>query len=285
MIAIGLVLSSCGEAQPARSQPVSQSQSKTGHAIIPVKVQKTPHGFQLLRGGKPYYLRGGGGLQEYDQLREAGGNTVRLWSADYAEPLLDEAHRQGLTVMLGLWLEPEDEHFSYYDPAMVAAQLRRVREQVLRYRHHPALLMWNVGNELEITARGPRFFTAINAIARMIHELDPYHPVTISMAIGFTEHARLLQSVAPAVDILSINVYGQLNKLPSLLKKSGWRGPYIVTEFGARGFWESDSTSWKAPMEQTSAEKAQFMSTLYRAIIEPDSTRCLGSYAFLGLQV
>ena len=254
------------------------SKASVPKAVTAVRIEKTGHGYRLLRGGQPYFLRGGGGVQQFSRLQQAGGNTVRLWSTDYAGPLLDAAHTQGLTVMLGIWLEPESKHFTYYDPAMVEAQRLRVRQEVLRFRHHPALLMWNVGNELEMSATGPRLFKAIDGLARMIHELDPYHPVTTSLAL-FVDRAAELQRLAPAVDILSINIYGSMSKLPTLLKKSGWRGPYIISEYGGKGYWETDSTNWHAPIEQTSATKASFMSTRYRKIIPQDSA-CLGSYAF-----
>ena len=277
-----LVLGACERTPPTGGQPPTLRSAPVPQGVVPVRVQKTAQGFRLLRGGRRCWLRGGGGLQQFGQLRAAGGNSIRLWSADYAGPLLDNAHRHGLTVMLGLWLEAEDEQFSYYDPVLVRAQRERVRQQVLRYRRHPALLMWNVGNELEYSATGPRVFEAVNEIARMIHALDPYHPVTISVSLGndFVKRAAQLQQIAPAVDILSINTYGELSQLPGRLRASGWRGAYIMTEYGNQGYWESDSTTWGAPQEQTSAAKASFMRTGYREIIEPDSNRCLGSYAF-----
>jgi hypothetical protein len=269
------MLVACEHATPTNS-------SNTGtvpRGVVPVTVQKTDEGFRLLRGGQPYYLRGGAGLQQFARLRAAGGNTVRLWSADYATPLLDEAQRQGLTVMMGLWLEPEGQYFSYYDPAMVRKQRERLRQQVLRYRHHPALLMWNVGNEVELSATGPRLFVAVNEIARMIHELDPFHPVTISIS-DYERRAAQLRQYAPEIDILSLNVYGKLLKLPAELPKAGWPGPYIITEYGGRGYWEIDSTYWHAAREQPSAVKAEFMSQRYRRSIQADSVHCLGSYVF-----
>ena len=274
---LALVLTACNRTAPA-SDANAASLPALGKGVVEVKVRKTAGGFQLLRDGQPYYLRGGAGLQQLAQLREAGGNSLRLWSTAYAAPLLDEAQRQGLTVMLGLWLEPESPSFSYYDPAAVQAQQRRLREQILLFRNHPALLMWNVGNELELSSPGPRLFEAINDVARMIHELDPHHPVTTSMAT-FELHSSELQRSAPAVDILSINIYGRLKRLPALLKQSGWQGPYIVSEYGGRGYWESDSTNWRASIEQTSAGKAEFTRSRYQ-IMRSDSTHCLGSYVF-----
>lgn len=239
LLVIVVGVSACDQLRRGAAGVVDPAAPPPG--VVPVQVHRTAQGFELLRGGQPYFLRGGAGLQQFAQLRAAGGNTVRLWSTNYAGPLLHEAHRQGLTVMLGVWLEGETKSFSYYDPAMVAAQRERVRQQVLRFRHHPALLMWNVGNEVEFTTSSPRFFAAINDLARLIHELDPYHPVTISLGSIF--RAGQVQQQAPAIDIVSVNIYGSLAKLPLLMKKSGWTGPYIVTEYGGRGYWEADSTA------------------------------------------
>jgi hypothetical protein len=247
--------------------------------VVAVRVQKTAHGYRLLRGEKPYFLRGGAGLQQFAQLKAAGGNTVRLWSTDYAAPLLDEAQHQGLTVMLGLWLPPEGRYFSYYDPGKVQTQLDAVRQQVLRYRHHPALLCWNIANEMEFESSSPRFYETLNKIALLIHELDPYHPVTVSMA-EFEKYAATLHQQAPAVDILSVNVYGGLGKMRAKLLRSGWKGAYIVTEYGGRGYWEAEETSWQAPLEQTSTTKASFMRTRYERTLATDTTQCLGGYVF-----
>nr|WP_236018493.1 glycoside hydrolase family 2 TIM barrel-domain containing protein [Hymenobacter sp. BT559] len=214
------------------------------------------------------------------QLRAIGGNTIRLWSTDYAAPLLDKAQQQNLTVMLGLSLELESKTFSYYDPAKVQAQLERVREQVLRYRRHPALLCWNIANELEISSSSPRFYEALNQIALLIHELDPYHPVTVSQA-DFAHHAVDLKRWVPALDFLSVNTYSPLRILPALLRASQWDGPYVVTEYGGRGFWEAfNNTTWEAPVEQSSTAKAAFMRLRYEQAIQRDSSHCMGSYIF-----
>lgn len=280
-----VLLGACNHIAPAPltaregGQPRAIPAGAVPAGVTPVQLVKNAAGFRLLRGGQPYFLRGAGGVQHFAQLREAGGNTVRLWSTDYAEPLMDEAQRHGLTVMLGLWLEPESNYFNYQDDERVQEQMRRMREQVLRFRRHPALLMWNIGNEAELSVHGPRLFEAVNNLARMIHELDPYHPVTISLS-DFNTWASRLQEVAPEVDILSVNAYGALFDLPARIRKSGWQGPYIVTEYGTRGYWEGRKTFWKAALEENSAEKSEFMRTRYQHSIVGDSSRCLGSYVF-----
>ncbi|GAA4387010.1 glycoside hydrolase family 2 TIM barrel-domain containing protein [Hymenobacter koreensis] len=234
---------------------------------------------QLLRAGKPYFIKGAAGLQYFQAIREAGGNSVRLWSTDYADTLLDAAHQQNLSVLLGIWLAREREGFDYYDEAAVQRQKEYVRQQVLRYRHHPALLMWGLGNELDMEATNPKVYAAVNDMARMIHELDPYHPVTTTLS-GQLNMIRNISAWCPDVDVLSVNAFGSLKTLPADLKKKGWDRPYIVTEYGGKGYWESQTTSWNAPLEQNSTQKANFLRERYEQAVLADSSRCLGSYAF-----
>ena len=110
-------------------------------SAIPVELKRTEAGWQLLRGGEPYLIRGAGGSGSLEQLAAAGANSVRTWGGD-ADTLLDEAHALGLTVTVGIWLGHERHGFDYRDAAQVAAQLEEARQMVLKYKDHPALLMW-----------------------------------------------------------------------------------------------------------------------------------------------
>jgi hypothetical protein len=72
---------------------------------VPTSVQQTPSGgWQLVRGGQPYYVNGAGGSVHMDQIVALGGNSLRTWGLEDAERILDEAQKHGLTVMMGLWL-------------------------------------------------------------------------------------------------------------------------------------------------------------------------------------
>ena len=72
-----------------------------------VKVEPQGTGWQLTRDGQPYLIKGVGGDKQLDKLEAAGGNSIRTWSAEKLEPILDEAHKLGLTVTVGLWLGHE----------------------------------------------------------------------------------------------------------------------------------------------------------------------------------
>ncbi|WP_197274029.1 glycoside hydrolase family 2 TIM barrel-domain containing protein [Hymenobacter sp. DG25A] len=262
--------SASSEANMARGVPAG---------VIPVQVVQQQGQAQLLRGGKPYYIKGAAGLQYYEAIRQAGGNSVRLWTTDFADTLMDAAQQNNLSVMLGIWLEREQEGFDYYDEQQVLRQREYVRKQVLRYRRHPALLMWNLGNEMDLNAKNPKVYEAINDLAEIVHELDPYHPVTTTLS-GNLGMIRNVKAWCPAIDILSVNAFGSLEVLPEDLRGYGWTKPYIVSEYGGLGYWESPATTWMAPLEQSSTNRAENLRKAYVGTIQAARAQCIGAYAF-----
>lgn len=250
---------------------------------IPVELRQTEEGWELLRGGEPYFIRGAGGNHSLEALAAAGANSVRTWGADDLEPLLDEAHSLGLTVTVGIWLGHERHGFDYDDPEQLAEQRDRVREAVLRYRDHPAVLLWGIGNEMEGFGEGdnPAVWDAVNDLAAMVKELDPHHPTMTVTTFVHGERIEYVHRRSPAIDIHGINAYGGARVVPGLLREGGATKPYILTEFGPAGPWEVAETEWGAPIEQTSAEKAALYRESYRQGIAAAPGQALGSYAFL----
>ncbi len=248
---------------------------------IPVELQQTEAGWQLLRGGEPYFIRGAGGSGSLEQLAAAGANSVRTWGGDVGA-LLDEAHALGMTVTAGIWLGHERHGFDYNDDEQVAVQLEEARQVVLRYRDHPALLLWGVGNEMEGFDDGdnPAIWRAVNDVAAMIKELDPNHPTMTVTAFVHGERIEFLHRRSPAVDIHGVNAYGGAQVVPYFLRDGGATKPFVLTEFGPVGPWEMPSTDWGAPYEQTSTEKARFYRESYEKGVKAAAGMALGSYAF-----
>ena len=256
--------------------------ARTDQAPSHVSAERTESGWQLRRNGDIYVVKGAGGDQSLQALKDAGGNSIRLWDYADAGPIMDEAHRLGLTVTLGIWLGHERHGFDYSDDAQVAAQLERVRQAVLTYRDHPALLIWGLGNEMEGFADGdnPAIWEAVNEAAELVKSLDPHHPtMTVTADIG-GERIRFVHEFCDAIDIHGINSYGGAPSLPARLEKAGAHKPYLITEFGPNGAWEVPLTDWGAPLEPTSSEKAASYATTYRANEADSNTPSLGSYAF-----
>ncbi|MBC7446425.1 MAG: hypothetical protein H7330_00020 [Hymenobacteraceae bacterium] len=248
---------------------------------VRVRVVHTSAGYQLLRAGQPYFIKGAGGSSYLDRLAAYGGNSVRTWSTDDASRVLADAQTHGLTVLLGLNVARERHGFNYDDPQAVAAQLATLRAEVVKYKDAPALLMWGIGNELNLDYTNPKVWDAVNAIARMIHEVDPLHPVTTVLAGIGKKEVDFIKVKCPALDLLAINTYAGLLTLPQQVREAGWPGAYVVGEWGPTGHWEGPQTPWKASVEETSAQKAAVYQARYEASVPRDATRCLGSYVFL----
>ena len=250
---------------------------------IPVELRQTEEGWQLFRGGQPFFIRGAGGDASLEQLAAAGANSVRTWGSDGAGKILDEAHALGLTVTVGIWLGHERHGFDYGDEAQVRKQLDNARETVLHYKDHPALLLWGVGNEMEGYEDGdnPLIWKAVNDVAAMIKELDPNHPTMAVTAFVHGERINFVHKQSPAIDIHGVNAYGGAQVIPEQLREGGATKPFVLTEFGPLGPWEMPKTEWDAPFEQTSTQKAAFYRESYEKGVAAAPGLALGSYAFL----
>lgn len=259
----------------------SQSgQPTSGQSNKPTSIRYDGKTYQLLRYGKPYFIEGAGGIMYYDRLKAAGGNSIRIWDDIDAGQLLDEAHRLGLTVMFGLWVEREIEGFDYDDQAAVDRQYERIRKTVLKYRNHPALLLWCVGNEWAQNADNFKVYDEVNRLAKLVHDLDPDHPVSTAISPDSKRAIWLVAQRCPAVDVLSVNAYALTSQLSEFFSEGGWKGPYIISEYGAQAYWETTTTPWSAPIEPSSDQKADFVRRFYPAYIGSRPANCLGAYLF-----
>src|SRR5688572_30106716 len=124
------------------------SVAANAQAIKTEVVRGTDGKWQLLRDGHPYLIKGAGGSASRELLKEIGGNSFRTWGADNLDAQLDEAHRLGLSVCVGIWLGQERSGFSYSDPAQVKRQFDMAQRTIEKYKDHPAVLMWGLGNEM-----------------------------------------------------------------------------------------------------------------------------------------
>jgi hypothetical protein len=245
-----------------------------------VTIEKTGDGFTLFRNGQPYFINGAGGSAYVEALVEAGGNSIRTWSS--SRQVLDKAHAAGLTVCMGLRMKPARHGADYGDVEAMAQQRCRILEEVKALKDHPALLLWGIGNEVEHEISREEalpVWDEIERIARAIKAVDPNHPV-ITVIAGAGPKLRDIRQRCPSLDAVGINSYGTLGRVPAQIERFGWDKPYLITEFGPRGWWEVDRTAWGLPIEDTSTEKAAFYRSAYEAGIG-GKPNCLGSYVFL----
>lgn len=253
--------------------------------------QSAEHGWELLRNGKPYRILGVGGSGSLALAKELGANSVRFWGIQQLEETnssgktnLSQIEELGMTFCAGIWVEHERHGFSYLNPDVISTQRKKVRDAVRRYKDHPNLLVWGLGNEAEIFPGRPeaaRVWKELEELAKIVKEEDPDHPVMTVIAGADQNKVREIMEHYPSIDILGINAYSGAAGTGLILEGLGWKKPYVITEFGPSGHWEVPKTPWGAPIEPTGNEKAaQYLATLQSAM-ENKEGLCLGTYAFL----
>jgi hypothetical protein len=256
---------------------------------VAVEIRKDKDGFRLYRGGRPYFVKGAvywsdpTGRFPLSEIAAAGGNSVRCGGGG-VKRIMDEADRQGITVLLGLPVKMESVHkFDYDDAAAVRAQFDAIKAIVLASKDHPALLMWGIGNELSEGYKNRKVWDAVNDVARMIHEVDGKHPCMTVIGDG-SIHAGDIREIikrCPDLDLLGVNFYQGIEAVPAKVRQDGWAKPYVITEWGPSGDWQVQRTKWGASIEDTSTQKAEHYAERYRAVMGKDTELCVGSYAFM----
>ncbi|MCE9559863.1 MAG: hypothetical protein K8R88_13050 [Armatimonadetes bacterium] len=236
----------------------------------------------MTRNGQPYFIMGAGGTASRVQLAASGGNSTRTWGADNLEKDLAEAQKAGITVTAGIWLGHKDV-FDYGNEALVAKQLQMCKDVVTKYKDHPSILMWAIGNEMDgyEAKTDPRIWKAINDICVAVKKIDPNHPTISVVAEVVGDRIEKMHELCPALDAIGINSYRGGTTIGDRYKKAGGKKPFVLTEFGPPGSWELEKTPWGAPIEPTSTEKAESYRASYMASVMGQKGLCLGSYAFL----
>ena len=249
--------------------------------------KKSSNAFELTVDGQPAFIKGAVGNSGIELVKRYGGNGIR---SGYTTQRLDEAHALGLMVLVNLPVVSQRDGFDYDDVEAIRRQHERVLQIVREVKNHPAVLMWALGNELDHVPQtvyepnkiyyNMKMWDAVNDLAKAIHEIDPHHPV-MTVVGSITEHKiNALNAQCPDLDLLGVNEYGDLLRIPERLRNWKWTRPYMVTEWGPTGFWQMPRTPWGYHIEETSSEKAEKYKERYEGTILEDKM-CLGSFVFL----
>jgi len=185
--------------------------------------------------------------RDFKELHDAGVNTITGWDADkgyeqdkFDEITLDTANENGLGVIMPLNLPPEGD---YTDPDFVARLMDEGRAKIERFKDHPALRMWGVGNEVfwEMDPEMyPAFEQAYVQIVDMFHEMDPHHPVIYRESEDryvpeFIDMLRETGDMRPWL-LYGMNVYDQdIRPLLSRWPDYELDRPTLISEFGSQG--------------------------------------------------
>jgi len=129
--------------------------------IVQTDSELTPEGARLLKvNGKPVLVRGGGWTPdmmlrvdekrreaEFRYVREMGLNTVRLEGKLEDESFMERADREGILVMAGWCCCDAWEKWGKWNEENKRVSLDSLRDQMLRLRSHPSLVLWLNGSD------------------------------------------------------------------------------------------------------------------------------------------
>lgn len=226
----------------------------------------------------------------FKDLKFLGVNTIRIWNAnENTEKLLNMAHTYGIKVMVGIWMRhgqpgmEADDSFNYIEDAIgMDIMLANAMSIVEKHKDHPALLTWGVGNEVYLNIATDEekkaYSMFLEKVCSNIKRLDPNHPITSVEA--WTFGLDWWPQLVPSIDIYGINCYGYgANLVPEEFKKKGIDKPYIITEFGVTGEWDSVEDDNGVKIEPNDHQKYHAIATGYKEWIY-NKPGCLGVYVF-----
>jgi beta-galactosidase/beta-glucuronidase len=194
LLTIGMLIS-CDA--PAKSKGASVSKRKLmvngkqyiirGICYSPVPKGSTDRSFETL-------------TEDLALMVEAGVNTIRVYSPIDDKAVLDEIDAAGLKVIMGFGYDQKG-YFDILSGSFI--------DYINTYKDHPAILMWELGNEYNYHPEWFKggittWYKALNEAAELIHQNDTSHPVT-------TAHGELPDAFARSsctnVDVWGMNAY------------------------------------------------------------------------------
>jgi hypothetical protein len=205
---------------------------------------------------------------DWQLLKEMGCNTIRVYQLASDDPRLKDTNdfhgarfqfehpankvilrdlyaRYGIRVIIGHFFgewtlgsgAKWDPGTDYTDPQQRQRLLNCVRVMVEEHKDEPYTLLWLLGNENfnpydhdNAESQVAAFLSLNNEAAKLIHELDPNHPVAIC-----NWHLDKLDDIAryaPEIDIYGTNDYRHGLTPDFETVKQKFDRPVLITEYG-----------------------------------------------------
>jgi hypothetical protein len=235
--------------------------------------------------------------KDLQKIKDMGANTIRRYDDGiYDRNVLNIAEEYGLNVMYGFWFDPQ---FDYYkDSAQIQAYIENVEEKVRKFKGRPSILAWSLGNETwgllkhryakpYLTKVRQGYVTMIELLAKRIHEIDPTRPVFSCMEheeYQLPGEIAAFYDQAPSVDVIGINSYyrEQISNLNDVFYQFDSTRPYLVSEFGPRGYWDPhyNRVEDKSLIEDSEAEKAAWYNEQWNKYVKPNKGNNIGGIAY-----
>lgn len=138
--------------------------------------------------------------QDLKLMNEANINTIRVYAPIDDLQVLNDIDKAGIKLIIG---------FGYDQNGNFDIKSGTYINYVNKYKNHPAILMWELGNEYNYHPEWfdgdlKNWYKSMNDAADMIHKNDSNHPVTTAHGELPDEQAL---SASPNIDVWGMNVY------------------------------------------------------------------------------
>jgi hypothetical protein len=171
-------------------------------------------------------------------------NTIRTWAPVTNQSFLDAAYNNGVNpiyVVMGFWINCQED---YRDPAIRQKYKNNFSAYVTKFKDHPAVLVWALGNENNLgycmgnEAYIPAYYSLCNELAQIAYQIEgsDYHPVGIvngdKSHIGISVY-NSTDEQTPYLDFWASNVYPGYsfgNWFDVYANVTG--KPLLITEYG-----------------------------------------------------
>ena len=169
-------------------------------------------------------------------LKSMGCNAIRCSHNPHAEFLYDLCDEMGLVVIDELYDKWCDSQL-YFEQLFSEDHMRDLERMIARDRNHPSVILWSVGNELEVQYR-PFFYEKLREMVDACHRLDPSRPVSLAL-IGFcmrgylddeTDLKTKLDLVLRYAEIVDVFMGNYMEGYYTALREAGMRKAIIGSE-------------------------------------------------------
>lgn len=229
-----------------------------------------------------FQIKGFCGTSLIELAAAHGANTVRTYTPP-TRAELDAYQRLGLKVVVGIWMPNHGENkgsggkWSYDYTQQGDKQLKDFADVLARIGDHPAILLWCLGNEVHLERP---YLETVERMSRLLHQKFPRALSSLTLVNAPKDKLALIKEVAPDLDVIGYNSYGQGAVTGSSRNlEEIWGRAYYVSEFGPQGPWSGRKTAWGVFCEQSYGAKVEDLRKSFERI--DSAPRCLGSTMFL----
>lgn len=235
--------------------------------------------------------------KDFRDIKAIGANTIRRYElSDFDENLLKIAAQEELNVIFGFAL---DHDLDYQKNVTKRNQLEKeILDFVRKHKSNKSIIAWSLGNKTweqlqyyysqpYLTVVRRSYIQFVEHLSEEIRAIDQTRPIMSTM-----EHTRELagelsdfKQHCKAIDVVGINSFyiENISGLHNIVSRYYPDKPYLVSEFGTSGYWDSKLNHSKVKGvldEANDKEKARYYGLQWDKFISSDHRHLLGGVAY-----